>query len=134
MVANLDTMPTMLSDGTTFDDLINPEDNTISLRLFTDPEIYRLELQRLFTRAWIVLAHESEVPKPGDYLSRSIGQDPVIMSVGSNTTPLLMVVSDTVTLVCPAGKMTVLGSGTKSCPGCAVPATAKLTAVSCRTG
>jgi nitrite reductase/ring-hydroxylating ferredoxin subunit len=84
MVANLDTMPTMLSDGTTFDDLINPEDHTISLRLFTDPEIYRLELQRLFTRAWIVLAHESEVPKPGDYLSRSIGQDPVIISRDEN--------------------------------------------------
>src|SRR5579864_1348448 len=80
MVAYLEKVPTVLSDGTAFGDLINPEDHTISLRLFTDPEIYRWELERLFTRAWIVLAHESEVPNPGDYVSRSIGQDPVIVS------------------------------------------------------
>jgi nitrite reductase/ring-hydroxylating ferredoxin subunit len=80
MVANLERTPTILSDGTPFEELINPDDHTISLRLFTDPEIYRWELERLFTRAWIVLAHETEVPNPGDYMSRSIGQDPVIIS------------------------------------------------------
>jgi nitrite reductase/ring-hydroxylating ferredoxin subunit len=80
MVANLDVAAPVLSDGTRLDELINPDDHTISLRLFTDPEVYRWELERLFTRAWIVLAHESEVPNPGDYVSRSIGQDPVIIS------------------------------------------------------
>jgi nitrite reductase/ring-hydroxylating ferredoxin subunit len=80
MAASIDVGSPLLSDGTRIDELINPNDHTISLRLFTDPEIYRLELQRLFTKAWIVLAHESEVPNPGDYVSRSIGQDPVIVS------------------------------------------------------
>jgi phenylpropionate dioxygenase-like ring-hydroxylating dioxygenase large terminal subunit len=76
----VDSAPLVLSDGTRFEDLIDDADHTISLRLFTDPEIYQWELKRLFTRAWIVLAHESEVPNPGDYVSRSIGQDPVIVS------------------------------------------------------
>jgi nitrite reductase/ring-hydroxylating ferredoxin subunit len=80
MVMRADAPSLVLSDGTGFDQLIDPEDHTVSLRLFTDPEIYRWELERLFTRAWIVLAHESEIPNPGDYVSRSIGQDPVIVS------------------------------------------------------
>jgi nitrite reductase/ring-hydroxylating ferredoxin subunit len=80
MVASVGSAPLVLSDGTPFEELIDRDNHTISLRLFTDPEIYSWELERLFTRSWIVLAHESEVPKPGDYISRSIGQDPVIVS------------------------------------------------------
>jgi nitrite reductase/ring-hydroxylating ferredoxin subunit len=80
MVASIDAAPLVLSDGTHFEELIDRDNKTVALRLFTDPEIYRWELERLFTKAWVVLAHESEVPNPGDYVSRSIGQDPVIVS------------------------------------------------------
>src|SRR5262245_21756456 len=80
MVAMKDGVVPVLSDGTTLDELINVEDYTLSLRLFADPEIYRWELERLFSRAWIVLAHESELPNLGDFVSRSLGEDPVIVS------------------------------------------------------
>jgi phenylpropionate dioxygenase-like ring-hydroxylating dioxygenase large terminal subunit len=43
--------------------------------LFNDPEIYQLELQRIFGRCWVFLGHESEIPSPGDYVVRYIGQD-----------------------------------------------------------
>jgi phenylpropionate dioxygenase-like ring-hydroxylating dioxygenase large terminal subunit len=80
VTGTIDLRETGLSDGTTFDDLINTEDQTISLRLFSDPEIYERELKQIFTRSWILLAHESEVPSPGHYVSRSIGQDPVVIT------------------------------------------------------
>jgi phenylpropionate dioxygenase-like ring-hydroxylating dioxygenase large terminal subunit len=80
MAVGLDQPITRLSDGTPFSELVDERDHTVSTRVFADPEIYRLELERLFSRAWIPLAHVSEIPNPGDYVSRSIGQDPVVVT------------------------------------------------------
>ncbi|MEV6119307.1 Rieske 2Fe-2S domain-containing protein [Streptomyces sp. NPDC052077] len=46
---------------------------------FNDPEIHRLETERLFTRAWCFVGHESEIPANGDYVVRHIGEDPFIL-------------------------------------------------------
>jgi nitrite reductase/ring-hydroxylating ferredoxin subunit len=48
-------------------------------RAYTDPTVYELELQRIFTDGWVFVGHESEVPGPGDYVTRRLGRDPVIM-------------------------------------------------------
>jgi len=48
--------------------------------LYTDPEIYRLELERIWYRAWVYVGHVSEVPEPNDYVLKSIGPQPVIMT------------------------------------------------------
>jgi phenylpropionate dioxygenase-like ring-hydroxylating dioxygenase large terminal subunit len=50
----------------------------VPARIFNDPEIHRLELERVFSRAWCFIGHESEIPSPGDYCLRYIGQDPFI--------------------------------------------------------
>jgi phenylpropionate dioxygenase-like ring-hydroxylating dioxygenase large terminal subunit len=47
-----------------------------------DAEIFELELERLFAEAWIVVAHTSELSEPGDYVTRRIGLDPVVVSLG----------------------------------------------------
>ncbi|MFD0883460.1 aromatic ring-hydroxylating dioxygenase subunit alpha [Streptosporangium algeriense] len=47
--------------------------------VFNDPDIHRLELERLFTRAWCFVGHESEIPTNGDYVVRTIGEDPFIL-------------------------------------------------------
>src|SRR5690606_5179572 len=39
------------------------------VRVFNDQQIYDLEQERLFSRAWCFLAHESEIPSPGDYVT-----------------------------------------------------------------
>jgi phenylpropionate dioxygenase-like ring-hydroxylating dioxygenase large terminal subunit len=50
----------------------------IPARIFNDPEVHRLELERLFARSWMFIGHESEIPSPGDYVQRYIGKDPFI--------------------------------------------------------
>jgi hypothetical protein len=34
----------------------------------SDPELYQLELEHLFGRAWIALGHVTEIPEPGSLL------------------------------------------------------------------
>lgn len=47
--------------------------------LYTDPEIFELEMARIFGRAWIYVGHDSQVPAPGDYAASRIGRQPVVM-------------------------------------------------------
>jgi nitrite reductase/ring-hydroxylating ferredoxin subunit len=69
----------VLSDGTPLRELIDLDRREVSLRVVADPEVFELELSRLFTRAWTIIGHESEVPRPGDYVTRTIGCDPVVI-------------------------------------------------------
>ncbi len=55
-------------------------DDRISGRVYYDPAIYQEELEKIWHREWIYVAHESEVPQPGDYVTRNIGAQPVIVS------------------------------------------------------
>ena len=52
----------------------------IPAHIYGDPEIFALERDRLFTRAWVFLAHESEIPDPGDYVVRRILADSFIVA------------------------------------------------------
>ncbi len=63
---------------------VNPELGQIPAFVFSDPEIYRLEMDAIFTRCWLFVAHESEVPAPGDYVTRSMGEHPVIVARGED--------------------------------------------------
>ena len=40
---------------------------------FTSAEVLELERARIFDRAWLYLGHESELLKPNDFLTRSVG-------------------------------------------------------------
>jgi len=70
----------VLWDGTTIRDLINLERREVSLRVLNDPEIHRLELKRIFTRSWMPVGHVNEIPNAGDYMLRTIGEEPVIVT------------------------------------------------------
>jgi phenylpropionate dioxygenase-like ring-hydroxylating dioxygenase large terminal subunit len=48
--------------------------------LYTDPAIYQEELRRIWFRTWVYVGHESEVPKANDFVMKSIGPEPVIMT------------------------------------------------------
>ncbi|HLY63990.1 MAG TPA: SRPBCC family protein [Chloroflexota bacterium] len=47
--------------------------------VFTDPEVYRIELERVFARSWLFVGHETMLPKPGDYITNFMGEDAVIV-------------------------------------------------------
>ena len=59
--------------------LVDVENATASRQIFCDPGIWRMELQRIFTRTWLFVGHTSEIPNPGDYVTRLMGNDPVIL-------------------------------------------------------
>lgn len=48
--------------------------------VYTSPEVFALELERIFHSGWVYVAHESEIATPGDYKSTYIGRYPVIVS------------------------------------------------------
>ena len=50
----------------------NLEIGLVPLSIYGDAAIYELELERIFYRSWLFVAHESELPGPGDYVLRTI--------------------------------------------------------------
>jgi len=50
---------------------------------YTDPAVFALEQERIFRRAWLYVAHESEVPRAGDYVLRRLGPDEVLLVRGA---------------------------------------------------
>ena len=52
--------------------------------LYTDPDVWAAELERIWYRTWVFVGHISEVPEPGDYVQKSIGPQPVIMVRGKD--------------------------------------------------
>ena len=54
--------------------LVDVERGIISREIFVSEEIYRQELERVFARAWLFVGHESQIPKPGDFLTSSHGR------------------------------------------------------------
>jgi phenylpropionate dioxygenase-like ring-hydroxylating dioxygenase large terminal subunit len=60
------------------------QDDRIHASLYTDPRMFEDEMERIFHRGWVFVGHESEIPAPGDYLTRHIGREPVIMVRGKD--------------------------------------------------
>jgi len=58
----------------------NIRDGMIPAHIYNDDEIFALERDRVFGRAWIFVAHESEIPDPGDYVVRRVLQDSFIIA------------------------------------------------------
>ncbi|MBO4252304.1 aromatic ring-hydroxylating oxygenase subunit alpha [Streptomyces griseorubiginosus] len=55
------------------------EQGVLSPRVLNDPELHRAELDRIFTKCWVFVGHVSEIPQPGDYVLRYIGEDQFIL-------------------------------------------------------
>jgi phenylpropionate dioxygenase-like ring-hydroxylating dioxygenase large terminal subunit len=55
------------------------QDDKIHASLYTDPRIFAEEMERIFHRGWVFVGHDSEIPRPGDFVTRHMGAEPVIM-------------------------------------------------------
>jgi len=49
----------------------------VSKSIYVDPEIFELEMERLFLRTWAYVCHESQLRKVGDYVALEIARQPV---------------------------------------------------------
>lgn len=59
-------------------DLIRPTE--VHRDVYVDPEVFALEMEHLFANTWVYVAHASQLPNPGDYVTADIGRQPVLVS------------------------------------------------------
>src|SRR5262245_16047218 len=62
--------------------LIRPD--AVHGSLYSDPAIFAEELEKIWYRVWIYVGHESEIPNAGDFVMKSIGPQPIIMTRDGN--------------------------------------------------
>src|SRR3984885_4273401 len=47
--------------------------------LYSDPAVFDFDVQAIFNRHWLQVALEVEIPRPGDYLTLSVGPSPIVI-------------------------------------------------------
>ncbi|MGE0826201.1 MAG: SRPBCC family protein [Candidatus Binatia bacterium] len=52
---------------------------TVDRTVFTDSQLFELEMRYIFEGTWIYLAHESQLPRPHDFLTTTMGRQPIIL-------------------------------------------------------
>lgn len=55
------------------------EASTLPARFYHDPAIFAQELQTMFSRMWLCVGREEDIEKPGDYLTRTVGDESVVV-------------------------------------------------------
>lgn len=66
------------------DRLVDPDGGLIPTLVHGSERIHQLELRRIFARNWLFVAHESELPEPGDFVTRQMGEQSVIVARGQD--------------------------------------------------
>ncbi|MFJ8749019.1 Rieske 2Fe-2S domain-containing protein [Streptomyces sp. NPDC102441] len=77
-----ETTHTTASDA--FDVTAVVQENRVHGSVYTSPEIFGREMDTIFRTGWVYVAHESEVSEKGDYLTRRIGSNPVVIARGKD--------------------------------------------------
>ncbi|MCX2975470.1 benzoate 1,2-dioxygenase large subunit [Halieaceae bacterium IMCC8485] len=52
--------------------------------IFTDPDLFELEMKYIFEKTWVFLCHESQIVNPNDFITTHIGRQPVIVNRDSS--------------------------------------------------
>ena len=61
-----------------WDELV--QEDRVHRLLYTDPAIFEAEMTHIFGGTWVYLAHESQIPKPNDFVTAKLGLRPLIMT------------------------------------------------------
>ncbi len=57
---------------------------TLPSRLYTDPEVFAVEKERIFARTWQVAGHRDQVANPGDYFTTELTGEPLLLARGAD--------------------------------------------------
>jgi phenylpropionate dioxygenase-like ring-hydroxylating dioxygenase large terminal subunit len=57
--------------------LIEPD--RVHRDVYLDPEVFQLEMERLWSRTWIYAGHTSQVPQAGDFITLDVAAKPLIV-------------------------------------------------------
>lgn len=52
----------------------------VAAQLYTDPKIFDEEMEKIFYKTWVWVAHESEIPEAGSFKMAHVGSQPVIVN------------------------------------------------------
>ena len=58
-------------------EMIHP--NEVHKAVYTDPNIFDMEMERIFESTWVYAGHDSQIANPGDYFTVTIGRQPLIV-------------------------------------------------------
>ena len=67
-------------DSLRLQEMVNLKEGWLNRQIFWEEWIYQRELERLFARSWLFVAHESQLPNAGDFITTYMGQDNVIVA------------------------------------------------------
>lgn len=56
----------------------------LTREFYTDAEIFELDLQQVFYKDWLFVAHSAELPETGSYLTLQIGAYPILLTRGAD--------------------------------------------------
>jgi benzoate/toluate 1,2-dioxygenase subunit alpha len=59
-------------------------DDAVHRDVYVHPELFDLEMERLWASAWIFVGHDSQVPNPGDFYTVNVARQPLLMVRGSD--------------------------------------------------
>jgi phenylpropionate dioxygenase-like ring-hydroxylating dioxygenase large terminal subunit len=61
-------------------------EDRVNRAVYRDPQVFQFEMERIFGRAWLYVGHESQVPRPGDFITTALAGQPVVMvrHIGDN--------------------------------------------------
>lgn len=61
-----------------YDDLVRTD--RVHTSLYRDPTIFEEEMDKIFNRTWVWVAHRSQIANPGDFITTHVGRQPVIVN------------------------------------------------------
>ena len=77
---DLNSMPEFRHDAAAIRALVR--DDAVHRDVYTNPQLFELETERLWQSAWTYVGHDSQVPNAGDFYSVTIARQPLLMLRG----------------------------------------------------